>query len=689
MKKNAKKPQNKQPKKQVAENKYPGVYNGRRINILLALLVVFFIPVLLYLQTLTFKYTGFDDTLIIEEHLPFLSDMRNAPQAFLKNAFVEEKGHFYRPLQTLSYMADIQLSGKDSTWGYHLSNVLLLGLIACSLFLLLHRLLIPFNLSLLSTLIFCVHPLFVSNVAWIPSRGDLQLMFFTLLSFLFLLEFLSRKKYIHLLLHWLAFTFSLFCKETAVFLPVLYILFYFVFFRKKDPDIIRKKARLFLVFLLYIISLAAWYWIRSKALGETSNQDEVSGAFGQNDEVGLIPILQNLRTIPEALMNFFIPVNIQIIPGFSVLKTTGGIIIMAILSVLFFRSKERPKREKFFCLTWFVLLLIPTMLYKNVTIDYLHHRFLLPMTGILLFVLFVLPMKQVIKNSKKITWVLIALITALSAFSFIKARPFADPMTYFTSAIHQNPKSVLAYYNRGNLYEHMKELDKAISDYSQAITLKPDYFSAYNNRGNLYCDKGLYDYAINDFNKAIALKHDFIEAYSNRGIAYYDKGLYDNAITDYSKAIELKPDFALAYNNRGNAYGAKASFNNSIEDFTKAIQYKPDYAEAYNNRGNAHGNLGFTDNAFKDFYKAIELNPDYADAHNNLGVVYERQGQFDKAIQEYSKAIEINPDFANAYNNRGVSYYRNGIFDKSCEDFRKAEQLGNINAKDNVLKFCK
>ncbi len=140
---------------------------------ILLLIVVFCLPVLLYLQTLRFGFIDFDDHEIISNHIGFLSDLRNVPQAFLRDAFLLKSSNFYRPLQTISYMADIQLSGGNNMWMYHLTNILLWGLIACSLFLLLRKFLIPSKLALLSTLIYCAHPLFISSVAWIPARGDI------------------------------------------------------------------------------------------------------------------------------------------------------------------------------------------------------------------------------------------------------------------------------------------------------------------------------------------------------------------------------------------------------------------------------------------------------------------------------------------------------------------------------------
>ena len=164
-------------KNTIKENK---LLNEKKENQIRSLIIAFFVPILLYLQTINFKLTYFDDNSIISDNIGFLSHLKNAPQAFLTNAFIGTPSSFYRPLQTLSYMIDIQLSGINDPWMFHLSNILLLGLISCSLFLLIKQFLIPQKLALLSTLIYCVHPLFVSSIAWIPARGDLQLTLFSL-----------------------------------------------------------------------------------------------------------------------------------------------------------------------------------------------------------------------------------------------------------------------------------------------------------------------------------------------------------------------------------------------------------------------------------------------------------------------------------------------------------------------------
>lgn len=578
-------------------------FTSHRKEIILPLLIVFCLPVLLYLQTLKFGLTNFDDDQLIQKNIPFLKDFNNAPHAFLTDAFTDQSSYFYRPMQTLSYMVDIHLSGKKNNWMYHLTNVLLLGFISCLLFLLLRRFKIPLKLALLGTLVYCAHPLFVSSIAWIPARGDLQLMLFALLSFVFFIDFLQNKKTAYLILHWITFTVALFCKETAMLLPLLFIMYYFAFSSEK-----RFEKKYLIVIILYAISVISWFWIRTKAIGDFSNSDEVISALGRNNEVGLTPILRNLRTIPESLTNFFLPYDIAPVPGFTFVKTIIGIGIISFFGLLLFKNKKSSKKKKIFYSLWFLLLLLPTMLYKSDFIDYLHHRFFLPQVGVLLFVLTVLPDNWFKKRDIKNPWILVVVLIFLSSITIVKARSYIDPETFYDSVISQNSDCAFAYNNRGNLYNAKGFYDEAIDDFTKAITLNTDYDQAYYGRGYTYNCQGFKDKAIADYTKAIQCNPSYIAAYNNRGIVYYDQKLYNKAIEDYTKAIELKPDFAEAYNNRGYVYSLQGLCDKAIKDYTKAIELNPDYMEAYYNRGSMFKVQGLTDKANKDFKKAEELN---------------------------------------------------------------------------------
>jgi tetratricopeptide (TPR) repeat protein len=622
--------------------------------------IVFCVPVLLYLSTIGFGFTCFDDNEIITNNITFLSDCSNATPAFLTDAFLVKSSHFYRPLQTISYMADICLSGGNYTWMYHLTNILLLGLISCLLFLLLRKFLIPTKLAILSTLIYCAHPLFISAVAWIPSRGDLLLTFFSLLSFLFFIEYLQKREVVYLLLNWLAFTIALFCKETAAFLPFLFIMYYIAFSTEK-----RFEKTHFLSIVLYAISGILWFWLRSIALKNSSDLNEY----------GLMPLIANVRIIPESLANLLLPFDIALIPRFSFLRTIIGLGIIVAIVILFVSRKGRSKKEKVFCLSWFLLLLLPTMFYKTEFIDYLNHRFFLPLLGILLFILFNLPKKWFEKKAIKSSWLIIGLLIFLSTITFVKARMYSDPITFWNTTIFQNPENVMNYINRGYLKVGGSDYQGAIEDFTKVIELKPTYAIAYNNRGTTYSAIGNLEWAIKDFDKAIELSPNYVVAYNNRGSAYKNKGDLDRAIKDFDKAVELNPHNADACNNLGNVYKDKGDLNKAIKAYDKAIALNPYFAGAYYNRATAYCINGKLDRGIDDFNTAIGLNPNEAETYNNRGTAYRNKGYLEMAINDYNKAIELNPNYADAYNNRGSVYKAMGMMDRAEQDFKMYEAL--------------
>jgi len=542
--------------------------------LILYIIISFLVPVLFYLQTINFGLTRFDDDIIISKNISFLNDFKNAKKAFTTDAFIttngslEKRCSFYRPLQTISYMTDIHLSEKNGTWMFHLSNILLLGLITCLLFLLLRKLLIPTKFALLSNLIFCLNPLFVSNVAWIPARGDLLLIFFSLLSFLFFIEFLQKKNLLFLILNWITFTIALFCKETAAFLPLTFFLYYITYFSKRSFD------KIYLLNLaLYIVSVMFWLWLRNIAIGGISNP---------NDKISLILILGNLRTIPESLTKFFLPVFSAPIPSYSILKTFLGLVIIGLIIIIFIKNKMRSKKEKAFWLTWFLILMFPPMIYKHPYIDYLDHRFFLPLIGVFIFVLFIIPKNWFEKTNIKRILILTCVFITLGSLTVINSRCYYNPMFFYNSAISRNTNSAFAYNNRGLLKVERNNLKDAIEDYNKAIEINPKIADVYVNRGLAKSYLKNYLGAIDDYNKSIAINQNYAETYNNKGIALGSINNLREAIINFNKAIEINPDYSIAYLNRAITKYNLKDLIGTIDDCDKAIKLNPNYTEALN-----------------------------------------------------------------------------------------------------------
>jgi tetratricopeptide (TPR) repeat protein len=120
------------------------------------------------------------------------------------------------------------------------------------------------------------------------------------------------------------------------------------------------------------------------------------------------------------------------------------------------------------------------------------------------------------------------------------------------------------------VYRLKGDSDHAIADYTQAIVINPRSAIAYFNRGSIFETKGERERAIADFSKAIGLAPRDAEAYVRRGVIYQATGDSDRAIADYSKAIEIDPRQAEAYVRRGIVYRMNGDGDSAISDYDKA-----------------------------------------------------------------------------------------------------------------------
>ena len=210
-----------------------------------------------------------------------------------------------------------------------------------------------------------------------------------------------------------------------------------------------------------------------------------------------------------------------------------------------------------------------------------------------------------------------------------------------------------ALMSQGHTDINNGDYDRAIVAFSDAMRLDPKSALAFTNRGVAYVRKGDMDRAIADFSEAIRLDPNYALASSNRGIAYARKGDNDRAIADFNEAIRLDPKSVLAFANRGIAYGKKGDNDQAIADFNEAIRLDPNYALAFFDRGIAYGKKGDNDRAIADYSEAIRLNSNDAMTFNNRGFLYFKKGDSRRAIADFDEAIRLDPKNALAFCNRG------------------------------------
>jgi tetratricopeptide (TPR) repeat protein len=711
------------------------------LYIALAVLVV-------YSTAPSLKFIGFDDREILKQHYFIIGDISKIKLAFTTDAFLGANGTFYRPLQTVSFMLDA-LIGGPKPFVYHLTNLVLHIVCSLCVFSLLLTLSYQRLSSLLLALLFALHPLFVPMVAWVPTRGDLLLTIFVIVSFILFIKSFRTNRPALVVCHGITFFLALLAKETAVAVPPLCLFYYYFELRKT-------KARKLIngYFVAWLIAGAVWFYLHSAL-----------HVVGDNS-VGLAALIQNLRIMPELLGKFFVPVRFQLAPLFSSIDTAIGVGVAALLAWLILRMGAWIDRKVQLGLLWALLCILPVMIYRNsdaqYIFDYLYHRAYLPSIG-LIIVLAELLRRLNLRNDKYFRRVAVGAVPVLlycAIASFREVGFYRDAPTFFTEAIARTPRNALCYNNRGTYYgNELNDHEAALKDFDKAIELNPKYMVAIANRGVTRGSLGQKEEAIGDLQRALAINPnspnpDFIlriadlryvlndftgsiadynrllamdkmypriyskragsqamlgqaeealrdadkalgldpkdeEAYNSRGLANRLLGRLDEAVNDFTLAIHIKQDYSRPYNNRGTIYLAQGLPEKALEDFDKAIELDSHFADAYSNRGSVKHQLGRDEAALTDLDAAVRLNPNLADAYQNRGVIKNALKSFPEALADFNQALKLNPDNGGIHLGRGISKFYLNDKTGACEDWRMASARGTTDAAALITEYCK
>jgi tetratricopeptide (TPR) repeat protein len=178
-----------------------------------------------------------------------------------------------------------------------------------------------------------------------------------------------------------------------------------------------------------------------------------------------------------------------------------------------------------------------------------------------------------------------------------------------------------AYFQRGNLWLHQREGERAVADFNEALAQSPDDAAILHNRGLAWTLLADHNRAVVDFTEALRLDPKYTWAYEDRGRAWAALGAHDSAVADFTAALALDPQAARALLGRGLAFVETAQPELAIADLTEALRLNPKLARAYTGRGLAWKAKHDYERALDDLGKAIVLSPKDADAHGALATI--------------------------------------------------------------------
>lgn len=489
------------------------------------------VPVAIYFRTLFFGITNADDEVMITGNLPFLRDISNVFHVFTTDAFYLHKEiDLYRPLQSLTYIIDAQWGG-DVVFFAHLTNIVLHVICCLAVYHLLIRLAFRPMLATTGALVYAVHYLFMTAVAWIPARGDLLLALFAFLTMLTLISTLDQPRWRTIFLHLLFFTLALFSKESAVVLPFVCAVYLWAY--RKIGQLTRKHVAL----PIYYVAAGSFYWMLKE-----------SAVASSSDERGLVQFIKNIHLLPDMIAKFYLPVNMSTLPA-NVRSTTAiGLGMLFILSVIFVLFRKLQQRQALFYLFWFLLFMLPGLTYYpnfySFASEHVDNRSYLICFGLLMLNLHVIQLVEA-DTRRYFRYVAALVLCYLTAFNLYLGQSYRNPATFAMKAITMESNSALAFANYGT--EKFLEGDEleALHYLNRSLRLVPKFMPALHYRARIFWNRGMYREALRDLDTILAVDPEFDATdYALRGTI--KAGLKDHAgaDADFAAALRMNPGLA-------------------------------------------------------------------------------------------------------------------------------------------------
>lgn len=550
-----------------------GIFSKYAANKKIVYFLLILIPLLLFFRSLFYTFSPMDEQWLILTKQNVLKDWKNAGQLFSSPT-----GEiFYRPMLMLSFMLDMHTSGLNPL-GYHLTNLVLhifCVLLVYNFFIILN---VNQTLSFLLSLVFCIHPVTLHAVVWVPGRNDLLLCLFLVLSLIGLVKYLQVKKMKYLLLHLICFVLTLFTKENAALLPFVYLGITYMF-----DSSLRKKA---VLGVLWVVIPLGWYLLKKNIVDFPLQSTEGTA-------------VTSLKTLKVLLIYFgktSYPFSNLVMPTLANTSVIFGIITLVIfvLAIIKFGFIDR-KTAWFGILFFLVLLILPAWFGAASSSGELYeHRLYVPLIGLLLaFSQLKIQPKSSVLNS-----ILIFIVFFFSAFTIIRMPVYKDSPAFVKEALKACPDNYIFNSFQGEIYFAQKNYGEALKYFSRSIEINPNKIPLYERRAQIYLETGNPMGAINDLtfayqkskNPQILMKRFYLyQQLGDQAHATLDLNTlnqhYWAKIKQLTNAIKLSPSNGILYVNRAKVYMTLQMTNEALNDLQKACMLEPtnnDFRAYYN-----------------------------------------------------------------------------------------------------------
>lgn len=536
---------------------------------------------ILYIPTLSYQLTYYDDATLIDFMQTFIKGHHAFYEIFAQNVFGSaEKGtdSYYRPVLTLSFYLNILARGTSPA-AFHLVNIMLHALAGCLVYAMMKKFKFDRKLSLAGSLMLIAHPALVQAVAWIPGRNDSLLTILSLTSLLFLAEYIEQRKTRSFLLHLLFFSLALLTKETAVLLPVLFVISVNIFLRNTTSELLPVREKIpgtKKLFVSWFILIASFLFVRQVVAGSS---------IGLPLRFTLVNFIGNLPAIIQYTGKMLLPFELSTFPVLQNTSYLFGIITIALTGYLLYVSKLIRFNYLLLAVSWWLIFLLPAILrttdeYESV---FLEHRLYFPFIGFLLLWVETDFIKKINWSSPYTKISAAAILILFSALTFINCKNYQNELSYWSRAVATSPDASFAYRGLGTSYYTSGKTPDAEKAYLMAMQLNPNLKDVRNNLGRIYMNNGNPQKAALLFREELKINPASAVTYYNLALLQLDQKKLPEAESLIRKSLSLKPDYLDAQNDLCVILAMQKRYEEAATLCIQVLVQHPDYASARQN----------------------------------------------------------------------------------------------------------
>lgn len=606
-------------------------------------LFLFIICLSVYFSSLNNDFI-FDDNFIVVKNI-YIKNFAFLPKLFKIDIFHfahpenPSLGKYYRPLQALSYSVDY-FFWKLNPAGYRLVNILIHSLNAFLLFLLV-RVIFKDNLfALLSAVLFCVHPIQASDVAFISVRAVPLALLFMLLSIITSIKYFLHNKRPCLYFSLFFFAFALLSWETSLLLPLLIILC--AFFSGVD------KKKILWGILPFVFTAMIYLIFRSRFI--PCDKLYPASLFSIKNLNGY------LYHAGDYFSQLIIPAGFQkiILNDSTALKIIFLFFSLSVFSFSLIKAVFFKNRKAGFALIFYFIAMLPLFRLWD-TIPFFgavvseHYVYIASAGFFMLISCLLLDLRRYLRRAA-VTGIFL-LIAGYSFLTIINNANYKDDITFYNHIISLDRENTLVRVNLGTAYYQKKLYDKAKEQAVFVLSRNPFEWEAVLLLGNISKDKGELQKAAELYRKVLMLYPKSSKAFNNLALIYSDAGSDKQALENFRKAVELDPESLLILKNFCGFLVKRKLYADALLYCKKILELSSENVDARIILGIIFAESGNFKEAEALFKEAQALNPASFDALKNLGVLYANAGDLDRAISVWEKALALDPSSAEITNN--------------------------------------